>query len=144
MSREYPDLPIVAVGAAVCHEGRVLIVQRGRPPSQGMWTVPGGVVHLGEPMAEAAAREVREECGIEIAVGEAVGVLDHVVRDPQGRIRFHYAIIDFAARYVGGTLQVNEELIDAAWVAPGELDAYQVSEKAKEVLLKALELASRS
>ena len=139
MKRTYPDRPILAVGAAVCRDdGRVLIVQRGNPPSKGVWTVPGGVVQLGERMADAAAREVREECGIEIAVGEVVGVLDNVVYDERGRIRFHYAIVDLAARYVSGTLAINEELLGAAWVMPDQFAAYQVPEKAQEVLRKAL------
>jgi ADP-ribose pyrophosphatase YjhB (NUDIX family) len=139
MKREYPERPIVAVGAAVCREGRVLIVQRGRAPSKGVWTVPGGAVHLGETMREAAAREVREECGIEIDVGPVVGILDNVVRDERGGIRYHYAIVDFGAQYVSGHLRPNDELMGATWVTPAEFDAYGVPGKAREVLLKALE-----
>jgi 8-oxo-dGTP diphosphatase len=139
VGREYPDRPFVAVGVAVCHQGRVLIVRRGRAPSKGIWTVPGGVVDLGERMAETAAREVREECGIDIEVGEVVGILDNVVRDPDGCIRFHYAIVDFAARYMGGTLTINDELMDAAWVTPDQFDAYGVPDKAREVMVKALD-----
>jgi 8-oxo-dGTP diphosphatase len=138
MKREYPDQPIVAVGAAVCRDEQVLVVQRGRAPSRGVWTVPGGAVDLGERMAEAAAREVREECGIEIEVGEPVGILDAVVRDEGGRIRFHYAIVDFAARYVSGVLRLNDELLDAAWITPLQFDAYRVPAKAREILDKAL------
>jgi len=143
MSREYPDRPIVAVGAAVCREGRVLIVRRGRPPGVGIWTVPGGGVDLGERMADAAIREVREECGIEIQVGDVVGILDNIIRDDNGRIRFHYAIVDFEAVYVGGSVHTNEELLDAAWVTPDELDGYGVAASAKHVLLRALELSAR-
>jgi 8-oxo-dGTP diphosphatase len=141
MSREYPSRPVVAVGVAVCHEGRVLIVRRGRPPGVGTWTVPGGGVDLGERMEEAAIREVREECGIEIEVGEVVGILDHIVRDDDERIRFHYAIVDFGAEYVGGVLSPNEELMGATWVTPDQLDAYGVADRAQQALLKALELA---
>ena len=141
MGREYPDRPVVAVGVAVCREGQVLIVRRGRPPGVGVWTVPGGGVELGERMVEAAIREVREECGVEIQVGEVVGILDNIVRDEDGRIRFHYAIVDFGADYVSGSLRLNEELLDAAWVTPDQLDAYSVPDTAQKVLLRALALS---
>jgi ADP-ribose pyrophosphatase len=154
IKRQYPDRPIVAVGAAVCRDGRVLIVQRGKPPSKGVWTVPGGAVDLGETMRQAAAREVQEECGIQIAVGEVVGILDNIIRAPSGQpptkrhlpgqgpaeILYHYAIVDFAAKYVSGDLTPSDELMDAAWVHPTELDAYQVPAKAQKVLLKAIAL----
>jgi 8-oxo-dGTP pyrophosphatase MutT (NUDIX family) len=90
-------------------------------------------------MRQAAAREVMEETAIQIQVGEVVGILDNIIRDDAG-IRYHYAIVDFAAQYVGGILTLNDELMDAAWVRPSELDAYHVPAKAQEVLLKALAL----
>ncbi|MBN1933852.1 MAG: NUDIX hydrolase [Anaerolineae bacterium] len=138
-AREYPIQPIVAVGAAVHCGERVLIVRRGKAPSYGVWTVPGGAVELGERMDEAVAREVREECGIEVTVGEPVGVLDAITRDEQGRILYHYAIVDFAADYVSGALSPSDELLDAAWITPDQFDAYEVPPKAQEVLLKALQ-----
>jgi 8-oxo-dGTP diphosphatase len=140
MRRQYPDRPIVAVGAAVCRDGHVLVVQRGQEPSRGVWTVPGGVVDLGERMCEAAAREVREECGIEIEVGPVVGILDNILRDEDGAVRYHYAIVDLAARYVSGELEISDELMDAAWIAPDQFDAYHVPRKAREVLLEALRI----
>lgn len=144
MKREYPDGPIVAVGAAVCHEGRVLVVQRGREPSRGIWTLPGGAVDLGESIREAAAREVREECGIEIEVGEVVGTLDNIVRDADGAVRFHYVIIDLAAQYVSGELQFNDELTGAAWITPAQFDAYQLSSAARGVFHAALSAAAQT
>jgi 8-oxo-dGTP diphosphatase len=152
MKREYPERPIVAVGAAVCKidDGQdgpsgahVLIVRRGKAPSMGVWTVPGGAVDLGETMRQAAAREVYEECGIEIDVGEVVGILDNVVRDERGDIRYHYAIVDFAARHVSGDLAPSDELMGAAWVTPAEFNVYGVPAKARTVLLKALDLYSQ-
>jgi 8-oxo-dGTP diphosphatase len=140
MKREYPERPIVAVGAAVYRDERVLIVQRGKAPSKGVWTVPGGAVDLGETMRQAVAREVLEECAIEVEVEEVVGILDNVVRDEQGRIRYHYAIVDFAARYKSGELRPSDELMDAAWITPAEFDRYGVPAKAREVLLNALNL----
>jgi ADP-ribose pyrophosphatase YjhB (NUDIX family) len=91
-------------------------------------------------MCEAAAREVREECGIEVEVGQVVGTLDNIVHDERGEIRYHYAIVDFAARWVSGDLSINEELMDAAWITPGQFDAYNVSPKARAVLLQALQV----
>lgn len=149
LKRQYPDRPIVAVGAAVCWDGRALIVRRGKEPSKGVWTVPGGAVHLGETMREAAAREVQEECGIQVEVGEVIGILDNIVHDRSGSradtggpkgILYHYAIVDFYAEYVSGELTPSDELMDAAWVYPTELDAYRVPAKAQAVLLKALAL----
>lgn len=144
MKREYPERPIVAVGAAVCCKGRVLIVQRGKAPSKGVWTVPGGAVDLGETMRQAAAREVKEECGIEVEVGEVVGILDNVVHDEQGRIRYHYAIVDFGAQHISGELCPSDELMGAMWITPAEFDAYSVPAKAREVLLSALSLYCRA
>jgi ADP-ribose pyrophosphatase YjhB (NUDIX family) len=117
---------------------RVLIVRRGKAPSKGVWTVPGGAVDLGETMRQAAAREVREECGIEIEVGEVVGILDNIVRDEHARIQYHYAIVDFAAQYVRGDLCPSDELMDAAWIRPEQFDAYEVPDKARKVCLEAL------
>jgi len=122
------------------HDARVLIVRRGKAPSKGVWTVPGGAVDLGETMHEAAAREVREECSIEVEIGEVVGILDNIIRDERTRVRYHYAIIDFAAQYVSGDLCPSDELMDAAWIRPEQFDAYGVPEKAREVCLKALAL----
>ena len=91
-------------------------------------------------MRQAAAREVKEECGIKVEVGEVAGILDNVDRDEQGRIRYHYAIVDFAARYTSGELCPSDELMDAAWITPAEFDAYGVPAKARKVLLNALDV----
>jgi 8-oxo-dGTP diphosphatase len=138
LSRTYPERPILAVGAAVCRGEQVLVVQRGREPSLGRWTLPGGAVDLGERMCDGAAREVREECGIEIEVGEVVAVLDNIVRDEDGAVRYHYAIVDFAARYVGGELAPNEELTGAAWITPAQFEEYDIAPQARAALCQAL------
>ncbi|MFQ5613453.1 MAG: NUDIX hydrolase [Anaerolineae bacterium] len=95
--REYPSVPRVAVGAVVLHRGRALLVRRNRPPARGSWAIPGGRVHLGESLARAAAREVLEETGLQVEVGDIVHTFDNIVHDGAGRVRFHYVIIDFAA-----------------------------------------------
>ena len=138
MSRLYPDRPFIAVGAAVRRGARVLIVQRAREPSRGAWTGPGGVVDLGEEMAQAVAREVREECGIAVEVGEIVGSIDNIVRDADGAVRYHFCIIDYAARYLSGELAINDELSGAAWISPAEFDRYNISPRVRPILLAAL------
>ena len=120
MSREYPERPIVAVGGVVWHEGRVLLAQRGKAPGYGTWSIPGGAVQLGEPLREAVAREVKEECAVEVAVGEIVDAIDRVVRDAEGRVQYHYIILD-AAR----------------WVAPNEFADYGLTPAALAVIARA-------
>jgi len=93
-------------------------------------------------MRDAAAREVREECGIEVEVGEVIAVLDNIVRDEDGAVRYHYAIVDFAARYVGGELSPNEELTGAVWITPAQFDEYDVAPKARAALREALHVVA--
>jgi 8-oxo-dGTP diphosphatase len=101
-------------------------------------TLPGGVVELGEGMQDALRREVREECGIEIEIGPVVGTLDSIVLDQDGLIEYHYAIVDFAARYARGVLTVGQELLAAAWITPQQFDEYDVSQEARSVFCRAL------
>lgn len=137
-SREYPPLPIAAVGAIVRKGDAVLLIRRGKPPRYGEWSIPGGGVELGETWQEATAREVREECGIEIAVGDHVQVIDIIQRDKAGRVRYHYAVVDFAATYVSGELEAASDITEAHWVAPQDLDRYPMNPQTREVLLKAI------
>jgi ADP-ribose pyrophosphatase YjhB (NUDIX family) len=97
VSREYPDYPRVGVGAVVFHQGRVLLVRRGGRPALGKWSLPGGLVELGETTAEAVRREIREECGIDIRVIGVAGVVDRVTRDAAGLVRYHYVLVDYLA-----------------------------------------------
>jgi 8-oxo-dGTP diphosphatase len=119
--REYPDYPRIGVGAVVLREGRVLLVRRGVPPSQGLWAIPGGGLELGETLREGAEREVLEETGITIRAGEQVFTGDLMERDADGRIRFHYVVIDFAADYISGEVNGSDDASEARWVTPAEL-----------------------
>ena len=138
MNREYPEVPIVAVGVVVKQGHEVLLVQRLNEPSQGRWSLPGGVVELGETVREAARREVHEECGLQIEPGEVLAVVDNIVRDETGRIRFHYVLIDLLAEYVGGELAAASDIGDARWVTEGELGELDVTEKARELVREVL------
>jgi ADP-ribose pyrophosphatase len=113
----YPSCPKVAVGAIVFKEDKVLLVLRGKPPAENLWSIPGGSVKLGETLQEATEREIKEETGLTIRAGEPVFTFDLVERDDKGHIRFHYVIVDLAADYVSGELQPGDDAIDVRWVS---------------------------
>ena len=131
---DYPHQPRVAVGAVVFKDQRVLLVQRGKAPAQGLWSIPGGSVQLGERLTEAAEREIFEEAGIVIKAGEPVFTFDLVERDDQGRVKFHYLIVDVKAEYVSGGLRSGDDAVDARWVSAEELKTLQVSSLTIKVL----------
>jgi 8-oxo-dGTP diphosphatase len=125
VSREYPDHPRVGVGAVVLHQGRVLLVRRGGQPSAGKWSLPGGLVDLGETTVDAIRREVEEECGIKIRVVDVAGVIDRIVRDPDGRVRYHYVLVDYLAGAEADAVAAGSDATDCRWVeveGVGELD----------------------
>ncbi len=144
MRRRYPDRPIMAVGAIVVKDGRVLLARRGKEPSYGLWSVPGGAVHLGETLKAAALREIREECGIEIDLGDVVEIVERMVRDADGRIQYHYVIVDYLARWASGELAPSPEALEARWVAPEEFPQYQMTVGTAEVILRMLEAGKRA
>ena len=133
-SPAYPDAPRLAVGAVVFKDKRVLLVKRGRPPAQGQWAIPGGSVKLGETLQEAAEREVLEETGIVIAALKPVYTFDVVDRDGQGRVRFHYVIVDLCAEYKGGDLRPGDDAVAARWVAADELASLGVNARTRSLL----------
>src|SRR5262249_21760893 len=121
-SRAYPDRPYLAVSAAIIRDDRVLIVRRARPPAHGLFTLPGGVVEAGETLFEAVLREVFEETALTI---EPVGLAGHrevIVRDTDGRVQRHFVILPFAARWIAGEPRLNEELAEAHWMRPSDLE----------------------
>jgi len=132
--RHYPDRPIVSVGAVILDGPRVLLVKRGQPPLKGQWSLPGGVVEGGETLHDALVREVGEETGLLVTVGPVVEVLDRITRDADGRVEYHYVIIDYACRLVGGTLACATDADDARWVERDEVAEYQVTTKVREVI----------
>lgn len=144
MSRAYPSRPIVAVGAIVVKAGKVLLVRRGREPSRGLWSVPGGAVKAGEGLREAVAREVKEECGIDVKVEEIVEVVDRIHTDRNGRVRYHYVIIDFLASRRGGRLKAASDISGALWVDPRTMGDLPLTEGLARVVKKAVNLRSRA
>jgi 8-oxo-dGTP diphosphatase len=115
MSREYPDYPRVGVGAVILHEDKVLLVRRGKSPSFGKWTLPGGLVELGETTTEAIAREIVEECGIKIRIVDVAGVITRVVRDDDDRIRYHYVLVDYLAYPDSMDVVAGSDAAEARW-----------------------------
>jgi 8-oxo-dGTP diphosphatase len=123
MSREYPARPIVGVGVVVWYGDRVLLVRRGKPPRVGHWSLPGGAQQLGETVAQAARREVMEEVGLEVALGDIVATVDLIEHDPDDRIRYHYTLIDFVAEAPCAALRPGSDAADARWFSVAEIEA---------------------
>jgi 8-oxo-dGTP diphosphatase len=140
--RTYPDHPIVGVGGVVLDGDRVLLIKRANEPLKGEWSIPGGAVEVGETLEAAIRREVREETCLDIEVGPIVDVLDRIRRDPEGRVRFHYVLVDFVCRPVGGTLQCASDAEEAIWADRAALGVYGVAEATIVVIDKAIERRS--
>ena len=136
--RSYPERPIVGVGAIVLDGDRVLLVKRAHEPLKGEWSVPGGAVEVGETLEEAIRREVREETGLDIEVGPIVDVLDRIRHDPDGRVEFHYVLVDFVCRPAGGTLQCASDAEEATWAEWAHLAQYGVPDATTSVIEKAV------
>ena len=140
MSREYPSHPRVGVAAVVLRDNQVLLVQRGREPGKGSWGLPGGMLELGETLAEGVRREVMEECGVEIEVGPLVAVFEPIQRDEDGRLRFHYVVVDYLARYVSGEPRAGDDADDARWVDLDALEQLPMRKETREVIWKAVDM----
>lgn len=132
--RAYPNEPLIGVGGVVLREDELLLVRRGRPPSQGLWSLPGGAVELGEELPAALEREIQEECGISIQVGPIAGVFDAIYRDRDGRVQYHYVLIDFLADYLEGELIAGSDASEAIWTSFAESLNFDLVEGAKQFL----------
>jgi len=137
--REYPAAPLVGVGAVVVEGGRVLLVRRGREPSKGDWSIPGGLVKVGERLKDALTREVREETGLEVEPGDLVELLERIFPDDAGGIRYHYILADYGCRMVGGELKAGSDVLAAVWVAREDLGEYNLARVTMDVIIKALD-----
>lgn len=139
--REYPEVPRVGVGAVVLRDGHVLLVRRDRPPAEGKWSIPGGLVHLGETTEAAAVREVAEECGLRVRLRGVAGVVDRIVSDPDGRVRYHYVLIDYLATPESGEVRPGSDAADCRWVPVGELGRYETTEGLAAMVARAVRLS---
>lgn len=159
MKREYPEAPIVGVGAVVVDRGRVLLARRGHQPLKGEWSLPGGAVELGETLEQGIAREVREECGLTVVPLAMVEVLDRIVRDESGRVRYHYVLVDYLCRVAGcdlppgggsddrgPVLKPASDSLEACWAEREDLNLvgpYKLEPRALAVIEKALKMAEK-
>ncbi len=140
----YPPVPRVAVGALVIKGGAVLLIKRGKAPSNGKWAIPGGSVELGETLQQAAEREIFEETGIRIRAAEPVYTFDFIERNRHSRIRFHYVIIDLAAEYLSGRIKPGDDADQAAWIPFAELEDLDMNIKTRSFLAEYLQKGKTS
>ncbi len=141
MSREYPERPII--GIVVWCGDEVLLIRRGQPPRQGEWALPGGTQDLGETIMEAACREVLEETALTVRPTGIVDVIDSIHRDDDGRIRYHYTLIDVAAEYVSGEAEARDDAAEVTWARPADLDRFDLWSETLRVIGRSAEMRGR-
>jgi 8-oxo-dGTP diphosphatase len=141
LGRDYPQRPILGVGAIVFRDAEVLLVKRGQAPSAGLWSIPGGAVKLGETVAAALRREVLEEVGLKVRVGPLVAILDRVFRDQEGRVQYHYVLLDYLCHPVSGQLKAGSDAAGAGFFRPSELRRLRLTRGTRAVIEQARHLA---
>ena len=138
--RKYPDRPYVGVGAVIVQDGKVLLVKRKHEPLAGHWSLPGGAVEVGETLEACLLREMLEETGLEVRVGPVVEVLDRITHDDQGRVMYHFVLVDYLCWPTGGALTADSDVAEAEFADPDDLLRYELTDKATAVVRRALEL----
>ena len=138
MKREFPDRPLVGVGGVVIHRSRVLLIRRGTEPLKGEWSIPGGMLELGEELAQGVRRELREETGLDVEPLEIIAAFDRIMREGE-RVKYHYVIVDYVCRWKRGRLRPASDVIDARWVRREDLPQYHLTEMATKVILQSFE-----
>ena len=139
LSRTYPDRPLVGVGGVIIHQGRALIVQRAAEPRRGEWTVPGGLLELGETLRAGVEREVLEETNLVVKAGPVLDVFDSIYLDAEGRTEYHYVLVDFLCELVSGDLKPASDISAARWITLGELDTTTLIGSTAQVIKKGFE-----
>lgn len=138
LKRDYPDRPIIGVGAVIVSHGRALLVRRATEPLRGEWSVPGGVLELGEKLHDGVRREVEEETGLEVEPQEVLEVFDSIFNDEQGRTQYHYVLIDYLCTVTRGEARAGSDVSEVQWVTEDELTALELRESIERVLRKGL------
>ena len=139
MQREFPEVPLVGVGAIIIEGPRVVLVKRAHPPLQAEWSIPGGALEVGELVREAAVREAREETGLVVEPVELLGVYDRVLRNPEQRVQYHYVLVDFLCRRVAGELAAASDAAEVRWFTREELPGLKLAEDTMDVIGKGFE-----
>lgn len=139
--RQYPDRPIVGVGAVIVDAGKVVLIRRRFDPLAGQWSLPGGKVELGETLEACLVREMEEETGLHVEVGPVIEVFDRIVRDDDGRVRYHFVLVDYLCWPIDGQLQSGSDVDAVVLADPSDLAQYRLTEKAASIIERALELA---
>ncbi len=142
--RAYPDRPFVGVGAVIFRGDEVLVAMRGKLPRRDVWSIPGGAQEIGETYVEAAIREVKEETGLDIEVLGLVDVVDAINRDDDGRVRYHYTLVDVVAEWVDGEAVAQDDLADARWVKIEEINELEMRQATRDVIRMAAEQRGRA
>lgn len=137
--REYPNRPIASVAACVFKDDRILLIQRGTPPSKGEWSVPGGAIELGESFKDTAKRELDEECGVEIEIGDIFDIEDLIIRDKNDDIQYHYIVTYLTANYVSGDIRPGSEELSVRWATKEELMNLDMNPITRDYMFKAFE-----
>ncbi len=140
-TRQYPERPIVGVGAVILDAGQVVLIRRRYEPLAGRWSLPGGTLEVGETLEAGVARELREETGLEVEVGPVIEVFDRILLDEERRVRYHFVLIDYLCWPVGGHLRAGSDVDAAALVDPAALEPYDLTPKATAVIARGLQLA---
>jgi len=136
--REYPARPFIGVGAVVVKDGQVLMIRRGQPPREGQWSIPGGLQEVGETAADAALREVLEETGVTARITGFLGHVDAITPDDDGRVRHHYTLLDFSARWIAGDPRPASDALDARWMGLHEIESLALWPETLAMIRKAL------
>jgi len=142
MKREYPDRPIVGVGGVVIDRHRALLIRRGSEPHKGAWSIPGGMLELGEELAEGVRRELKEETGLEVEPLEIVAAFDRITWEGK-RVKYHYVIVDYVCRRKRGRLKPASDVVDARWARREDLPKYHLTEMATKVILESFKMMRR-